>query len=107
VRGVPAQRYYGKVKVFGNLEAIGELLPFTVKDKPFILGAAVFLDAGRTWTELGQSNPQLDGTGLGLKYGVGAGLRLQQGRTMLLRFDVAWSPDANPIGAYFSAGEIF
>jgi hypothetical protein len=107
VRGVPAQRYYGKVKVFGNLEAIGELLPFTVKDKPFILGAAVFLDAGRTWTELGQSNPQLDGTGLGLKYGVGAGLRLQQGRTMLLRFDVAWSPDADPIGAYFSAGEIF
>jgi hypothetical protein len=72
-----------------------------------VLGVAAFVDSGRTWTELGRSNPALDGTGLGLKVGLGGGLRLQQGRTMLLRFDVAWSPDADPVGAYFSAGQIF
>jgi hypothetical protein len=107
VRGVPAQRYYGKVKVFGNLEAKSEILPFKIRNKDYVLGVAASVDSGRTWTELGRSNPALDGTGLGLKVGLGGGLRLQQGRTMLLRFDVAWSPDADPVGAYFSAGQIF
>jgi hypothetical protein len=107
LRGVPAQRYYGKVKLFENLEARSEILPFTFRGKKMVLGAAVFLDAGRTWTELGTSNPQLDGTGLGLKYGVGGGLRLQEGQSFVVRADVAWSPDAQPIGAYFAAGEIF
>jgi hypothetical protein len=107
VRGVPAQRYYGKVKVFGNFEAVSQLVPFTLKKKHLMLGVAAFFDAGRTWTELGQSHPELDGTGIGLKYGVGGGLRLQEGRTFIVRFDVAWSPDATPVGAYFVAGEIF
>ena len=26
---------------------------------------------------------------------------------LVVRADVAWSPDAHPIGAYFTAGEIF
>lgn len=107
VRGVPAQRYYGKVKVFGNLEARSEVYPFHVGSKPLVLGVAAFLDAGRVWTELGRSHPALDGTGLGLKYGIGGGLRLQQGQTFLVRVDVAWSPDASPVGAYFAAGQIF
>lgn len=107
VRGVPAQRYYGKVKAFGNVEAISELLPFTVKNKHLVLGLAAFFDGGRSWTEINHSHPDLDGTGFGLKYGVGGGLRLQEGRTFVVRFDVAWSPDADPIGAYFAAGEIF
>ena len=107
VRGVPAQRYYGKVKVFQNLEVRSELFPFTLLNKPFVLGVAAFVDAGRTWTELFRANPALDGTGLGLKYGIGGGLRLQEGRTFVVRADVAWSPDATPIGAYFAAGQIF
>jgi hypothetical protein len=107
VRGVPAQRYYGKVKVFGNVEATSPIFPFRLAKKDFVLGLAAFVDTGRTWTELGRANPQLDGTGIGLKFGVGGGLRLQQGRTMVLRFDVAWSPDAEPIGGYFAAGQIF
>ncbi|HVZ74407.1 MAG TPA: BamA/TamA family outer membrane protein [Polyangia bacterium] len=107
VRGVPAQRYYGKVKAFGNLEAISPLWPFHLRNKAYVLGAAVFFDAGRSWTELTHAHPELDGTGLGLKYGIGGGIRLQEGRTFLLRLDVAWSPDATPIGAYFAAGEIF
>ena len=107
VRGIPAQRYYGKVKVFENLEARGELLPFTVHGKHMVLGVALFADAGRSWTELTRSHPDLDGTGIGLKYGLGGGLRLQEGQTFVVRGDIAWSPDAQPVGAYFAAGEIF
>ena len=107
VRGIPAQRYYGKVKLFENFEARHDLLPFTLKGKHMVLGVAAFLDGGRSWTELGHSHPELDGTGLGLKYGVGGGLRLLQGQTFIVRADIAWSPDAQPVGAYFAAGQIF
>ena len=98
VRGVPAQRYYGKVKLFGNIEVRSEILHFSVQHKRMVLGAALFADGGRSWTQLGQSNPALDGTGLGLKYGLGGGLRLQEGQTFIVRGDVAWSPDATAGG---------
>lgn len=107
VRGVPAQRYHGKVKLFGNAEARSEVLPFTIRKKAFVLAVAGFVDAGRTWTELTSAHPELDGRGLGIKYGVGGGLRLQQGKTFVVRADLAWSPDARPIGGYFEAGQIF
>jgi Omp85 superfamily domain len=107
VRGVPAQRYYGKVKLFGNVEMRNDVLHFSVHHKRMVLGAALFADGGRSWTQFGQSNPALDGTGLGLKYGLGGGLRLQEGQTFIVRGDIAWSPDATPVGAYFAAGEVF
>jgi hypothetical protein len=107
VRGVPAQRYYGKVKVFGNFETRTELWPFQIHGKHLVLAAATFIDAGRVWTELGRAHPDLDGAAWGIKYGVGGGLRLQEGQTFVVRADLAWSPDARPIGAYFAAGEIF
>jgi outer membrane protein assembly factor BamA len=106
VRGVPAQRYYGKVKLFGNLEGRWVLFPFHMFSKDLHFGVAAFFDAGRVWTDLG-SHPELDGTGLGLKWGTGAGVRLLEGSTFLVRLDLAWSPDAHPIGGYFAAGEIF
>jgi Omp85 superfamily domain len=107
IRGVPAQRYYGKVKVFGNLEVRTELTSFHIGTKAHVLGLVGFYDAGRVWTELTRAHPDLDGTGIGLKYGVGGGLRLQQGQTFVVRADLAWSPDARPLGAYFAAGQIF
>jgi outer membrane protein assembly factor BamA len=106
IRGVPGQRYYGKVKLFGNVETRAEVWRFHWFGKPFALAAAGFVDAGRVWAEL-RPHPELDGRGLGLKYGLGGGLRLQEGQTFVVRADVAWSPDAEPIGAYFSAGETF
>jgi outer membrane protein assembly factor BamA len=106
VRGVPGQRYYGKAKVLGNLEVRAELWHGTRRGKPFALAAAGFLDGGRVWAEL-RPSPELDGRGLGLKYGVGGGLRLQQGHTFVVRVDLAWSPDAEPIATYFAAGEMF
>jgi hypothetical protein len=107
IRGVPAQRYHGKVKLFGNVEMRSDVWSFSIRNKPMMLGLAAFVDAGRLWTELLHAHPELDGSGLGLKYGVGTGLRFQEGRTFVVRADLAWSPDARPIGGYFSAGEIF
>jgi hypothetical protein len=107
VRGVPALRYYGKVKLLENFELRSELWSFSLWRKPMVLGVGAFADAGRLWAELGRRHPELDGSGWGLKYGLGGGLRLQEGETFVVRFDVAWSPDAHPVGAYFTAGEVF
>jgi outer membrane protein assembly factor BamA len=106
VRGVPANRYYGKRKVLGNLEVRSLLYQFGVGKSRYELGFTGFVDTGRVWADLDRA-PSLDGTGLGLKYGVGGGLRLQKGKTFVLRGDLAWSPDARPLGGYFLAGHIF
>ena len=106
VRGVPGQRYYGKVKVLGNAEARARIGASTLFGKWMMFGVAAFADAGRAWAEWA-SHPELDGTGWGLKYGFGGGLRLQQGKTFVVRGDVAWSPDARPIGGYVNAGQMF
>jgi outer membrane protein assembly factor BamA len=107
IRGVPAGRYYGRIKLFGNGEARADVFGFHLRGKAMKLGVAAFFDAGRTWAELLHRHPDLDGTGTGLKYGVGGGLRLQQGATFVVRADLAYSPDASPVGAYFTAGQIF
>ena len=65
------------------------------------------LDVGRVWTELPPGNRRFDGDGPGLKLGVGAGPRLQWGETFLIRIDLAWSPDADPIGVYFDVSHVF
>jgi hypothetical protein len=70
------------------------------------LGGVLFIDVGRLWSDW-TPDPAFDGEGLGLKFGLGGGLRLQQGTAFVVRGDVAWSPDARPIGAYVTAGQIF
>jgi len=107
VRGVPAYQFYGKVKAFANFEARSEVLRHRFWGKSYMIGVAAFFDAGRLWSQLGESHPELDGTGLGLHWGIGGGLRLTQGRTGVIRFDIAWSPDARPIGLYLIANQIF
>jgi hemolysin activation/secretion protein len=79
---------------------------FHVRGSEYELGSVAFFDAGRVWADL-HAVPELDGTGLGLKYGTGIGLRLHKGKTFVLRADVAWSPDARPLGFYFLAGQMF
>jgi hypothetical protein len=106
VRGVPGQRYYGKIKLFGNLETRSQLASFLLFGLPCSLSGVLFLDAGRVWSDW-QKDPRLDGDSLGLKFGVGGGLRLQQGTAFVVRADLAWSPDATPLGAYVTAGQIF
>jgi hypothetical protein len=106
VRGVPGQRYYGRIKAFGNLEARIKLFSFQLFGKHATLMSATFVDFGRVWSDW-PPDPSLDGSGLGIKYGIGGGLRLLQGKAFVVRGDVAWSPDAQPIGGYFTAGHIF
>jgi len=106
VRGVPGQRYYGEVKLFGNFEIRSELVRFNWSDKDYSLGLVGFFDCGRLWADW-RREPTLDGSGVGLKYGAGGGLRFQQGQSFVVRGDLAWSPDARPIGAYVTAGHAF
>lgn len=106
VRGVPGQRYHGKLKLFSNVELRSQLLRFRAFSKLNTLGLAGFFDSGRVWADYAGS-AELDGAGLGLKYGVGGGLRWAAGKSFVLRFDVAWSPDADPVGAYLAAGHTF
>jgi outer membrane protein assembly factor BamA len=106
VRGIPKNRYYGKRKVFGNVELRARLFNFQVSRGEYQFGLAAFFDGGRVWADV-RPAVELDGTGLGLKYGAGGGLRLQKGKTFVLRADLAWSPDARPIGGYFLANHVF
>ncbi len=106
VRGVPANRYWGKRKFLSNLELRVRLWRFHVRKSDYELGTTAFFDSGRVWADLTRAE-ELDGRGLGLKFGTGGGLRLQKGKTFVLRADVAWSPDARPIGGYFLAEHIF
>jgi outer membrane protein assembly factor BamA len=106
VRGVPSDRFYGKRKIFGNFEARASLLHFVARNSHYELGVTGFFDAGRVWAADGPA-PELDGFGIGLKYGIGGGLRLRKGETFVLRGDLAWSPDARPIGIYLLAGHMF
>lgn len=106
VRGVLAMRYHGKAKLFGNAELRFRLFDFQLFGKPLTLGAVTFFDGGRVWSDL-TSPRALDGRGVGLKYGVGGGLRLLQGTTFVVRADLAWSPDAYPIAGYVIAGHMF
>lgn len=106
VRGIPAQRYSGKVKLFANAELRTELVSFHALGKPMTFGAVGFFDAGRVWADT-HAETALDGAGAGIKYGTGGGLRLQSGSAFVVRADLAWSPDANPVSGYFSAGQLF
>lgn len=106
IRGVPMGRYYGKAKLFANAELRSKLIDFRVVKQGFNLGVIEFVDAGRTWADYSGTN-RLDGNGLDLKYGAGGGLRLQWGETFLLRIDVAWSPDADPVGFYVDVNHVF
>jgi outer membrane protein assembly factor BamA len=106
VRGVPAQRYYGKVKALANVELRSELFSARIFGDERRFGLVGFADFGRVWADY-QRRPELDGDGLGLKYGVGGGLRMASGETFVLRLDVAWSPDAHPVSGYLLAGHIF
>jgi outer membrane protein assembly factor BamA len=106
IRGVPRHRYHGKIKLLGNLELRSKLVPFTLWGQRFNLGATLFADTGRTWADFSASK-RLDGSGAGLKVGLGGGPRFQWGETFLLRADVAWSPDARPIGIYIDVNHAF
>ena len=111
IRGVPLGRFYGKAKAMGSLELRSMFFGFRLWQWKLLLGMVAFVDTGRVWADL-QSTPSLDGNGLGLKYGVGGGPRLQVGEAFTIRCDIAYSPNAGdaggwPIGVYVQIGHMF
>jgi len=51
VRGVPAQRYYGRLKALGNVELRLEAVSFHALGKPLVLGFVPFFDGGALTTK--------------------------------------------------------
>jgi hypothetical protein len=106
VRGIAAQRYHGKLKVFSNLELRANIWSFQALGKENELGVVAFFDSGRVWADYRPTG--LDGEGLGLKTGVGGGLRIQAGKSFVLRGDLAGSPsEGGGVSAYLAGGQIF
>ncbi|MCL2450340.1 MAG: outer membrane protein assembly factor [Polyangiaceae bacterium] len=112
VRGVPEGRYLGKLKTLANAELRAMLLDFRVLGQNMHLGADVFFDAGRVWSDYTFSNPD-DGQGIGIKWGTGAGAYLIWGQAAVFRIEAAYSPDAVaenprlPVGLYVQDGVMF
>jgi outer membrane protein assembly factor BamA len=106
VRGIPGPRYYGKIKILGNFELRGDIAGFSLFGKSWKVGAVGFFDAGRVWADW-SSQPELDGTGLGIHWGTGGGIRVQQGTSFVIRGDFGWSPVSQAVLGYFGVGETF
>jgi hypothetical protein len=112
IRGVPVGRYLGPIKVIGNVELRAMWLQFKVLGQKFTIGNDVFFDTGRVWSNYSFRSP-LDGSGLGLKYGVGAGIYVLWGQAAMLRIEAGYSPDAVsenpslPLGIYVEDGTMF
>jgi hypothetical protein len=112
IRGVPEGRYSGLVKVFGNAELRALFIHLRVLGQRFRIGGNVLFDAGRLWANYTFSSP-LDGSGIGLKWGAGAGSYLVWGQAAVFRIEVAYSPDAAsenphlPLGIYVEDGVMF
>ena len=111
VRGVPNGRYQGLVKVVANVELRVTHLRFRLFGDDFRVGNNIFFDAGRVFSKYGPD--ERDGKGLGLKYGVGAGVFVVWGTAAVFRVEFAYSPDAVaanpnfPIGIYAADSQMF
>jgi hypothetical protein len=112
IRGVPVGRYLGPIKIVGNIELRAMLVRFAILRQKFTLGADTFFDAGRVWSDYTFHSP-LDGSGIGLKYGVGGGMYVLWGQAAMLRIEAGYSPDAVsenptlPVGIYVEDGTMF
>jgi hypothetical protein len=111
IRGVPSGRYLGRIKALGNVELRSLPVGFKLFGQRFHMGGDAFFDTGRIW--LDYTGSPLDGTGVGLKYGVGGGLYFQWGQAALFRIEAAYSPDqvaenpGFPVGIYVEEGVMF
>lgn len=119
LRGVPLQRFHGKLKLLQSLELRGRIVPFRIATQRFMLGAAAFVDAGRVWADFEGGRVdvrQVDGTVTrrrldddlaAFELGVGAGARIRWGETFIIRVDFAYSPTLDTLGFYIDIGDAF
>jgi outer membrane protein assembly factor BamA len=112
IRGVPSGRYLGRVKALGNAEFRSLPISFHLFHQSFHVGGDVFFDTGRIWVDYTFSS-KLDGSGFGLKYGVGGGIYALWGQAAFFRVEAAYSPDqvsenpGFPLGIYVEEGTMF
>jgi len=112
IRGVPNGRYSGLLKALANIELRRMNGSVQLFGSTFQIGTTAFIDTGRIWSDYSFRNPQ-DGSGIGLKYGVGGGPIVIWDTAAVFRIDVAYSPDATaanpgfPIGVYVNNGVLF
>ncbi|MCA9684631.1 MAG: BamA/TamA family outer membrane protein, partial [Myxococcales bacterium] len=88
IRGVPRQRYFGKQKAVLNVELRSMFYRFNIRSQRFGIGALAFVDAGRLWTDyepVTLAGQNIDGSFWDLKLGVGGGLRITWGETLVIR----------------------
>lgn len=108
LRGVPRQRYAGKIKLIQNVELRSLFWRFRIRGSQFAVGAVAFLDAARIWADWRRTEIGGEGVDGGtFKLGTGAGLRVRWGETFLVRFDGAWSPTDRTTGFYVDVGHVF
>lgn len=111
IRGIRAQRYYGKIKVVGNLELRSVIFDFHLWKQHLRLGLLLFVDSGRVWLDYTYPNEAtraaFDGNELGFTAAIGGGGRLQWGETFILRADFGWSPTDQDLGFYIWVGHLF
>ncbi len=110
IRGVPRQRYFGKQKAITNFELRSMFYRFEIKSQRFGLGALAFVDAGRVWSDykpVELAGVDVDGDFFDIKVGVGGGLRITWGETLVIRADPAWSPTDQNFGFYVDIGQMF
>lgn len=99
-RGLPRDRYIGRLKAIGTAEARVHLVDLRLLGEVFGVGATAFVDGGRVW--------QLDGSddrGLGLHVAWGGGIRIWR-RAQVLRLDIGTSRERS-LGVYAMAGHFF
>lgn len=112
VRGVPAGRYAGPLKLINNNEIRVTPIPaFRVLRWRLRTGASAFFDAGRVFSRFAYDFAH-DGHEIGLKVGVGGGFFFQWDQVSVFRVETAYSPDTytghgNPLFFYFSNGMLF
>lgn len=111
IRGVPRQRYFGKQKAILNMELRSLFVRFDIASQRFGIGALAFVDAGRLWTDYRRpvilGGEDVDGPFEDIKVGVGGGLRLHWGETLVVRVDPAWSPTDQNFGFYIDIAQMF
>jgi len=108
LRGVPRQRYAGKIKLITNFELRSMFWRFNIRKSRFLVGAIAFVDAARIWADFRRT--ELAGASVDggtFKVGTGGGLRIRWGETFVVRADGAYSPTEGSSGFYVDIGQVF
>lgn len=110
VRGVGLQRFAGKIKLVASGELRGEVARLRLRARRLRIGALGFVDAARTladWHDVSLDGRDVDGRWYRVVVGVGGGLRVAWGSTLVVRFDAGVSPTEESTGVYVGIGHMF